>query len=92
MIESNYIIACFSAFLIGMSKSGIKGIGVLFVAIIAIVYGAKNSTGIIMPLLVFGDIFAVIYHSPVALFRFSSEPYRVVLCSVLRAHPCLDHG
>ena len=62
MIESNYIIACFSAFLIGMSKSGIKGIGVLFVAIIAVVHGAKNSTGIIMPLLVFGDIFAVIYY------------------------------
>ena len=62
MIELNFIIACFSAFLIGISKSGIKGIGILFVAIIALVYGAKNSTGIIMPLLIFGDVFAVIYY------------------------------
>ena len=62
MFDLNFFIAASSGLLIGMSKAGIKGIGILFVTLIALVYGAKESTGIIMPLLILGDIFAVIYY------------------------------
>jgi len=61
-ITINYLFAGFAAFLIGLSKSGIKGIAILFVTILALVYGARNSTGIVMPLLIIGDIFAVLYY------------------------------
>lgn len=50
-----------SAFLIGVSKGGMKGLSTLNVALMVIAYGAKNSVGIIVPLLVVGDILAVIY-------------------------------
>ena len=46
----------------GISKSGIKGLAVLIVMGLALVYGAKESTGILMPLLICGDILAVIYY------------------------------
>ena len=52
MFDLNFFIAASSGLLIGMSKAGIKGIGILFVTLIALVYGAKESTGIIMPLLI----------------------------------------
>ena len=50
------------ALLLGIAKSGIKGLAVLIVTGLALVYGAKESTGILMPLLICGDIFAVIYY------------------------------
>jgi len=58
----NLIIAPFCAFLLGVSKSGIKGIAALIVTGFAIVYGAKNSTGVLMPLLLVGDVFAITYY------------------------------
>ena len=58
----DWVLALTAAFLVGISKSGIKGISVLFVTMLVIVYGAKPSTGILMPMLIAGDIFAVIYY------------------------------
>ena len=57
-----FIIAFSAALLMGISKSGIKGLAVLIVMGLALVYGAKESTGILMPLLICGDILAVIYY------------------------------
>jgi uncharacterized protein len=58
----NFSLAAFCAFLLGVSKSGIKGIASLIVTGLALVYGAKNSTGILMPLLLVGDVFAITYY------------------------------
>ena len=60
-MEFNLILAFLAAFLLGVGKGGIKGISILTVTLMALVYGAKNSTGIILPLLIAGDIMAVIY-------------------------------
>ena len=56
------MIAFSAALLLGIAKSGIKGLAVLIVTGLALVYGAKESTGILMPLLICGDILAVIYY------------------------------
>lgn len=55
-------IAC-AVFLLGLSKSGIKGIGIIIVIILAFVFGEKASTGVLLPMLVFADVFAVIYYN-----------------------------
>lgn len=52
-----------AAVLIGFSKAGIKGITAISVTLLALAYGAKASTGIILPLLIAGDIAAVAYYS-----------------------------
>ena len=73
MFELNlfdFCIAAFCAFLLGVSKSGIKGIAALIVTGFAIVYGAKNSTGVLMPLLIVGDIFAITYYKRFVLWPF----------------------
>jgi uncharacterized membrane protein YfcA len=57
-----FTIALGAALLLGIAKSGIKGLAVLIVTSLALVYGAKESTGILMPLLICGDILAVIYY------------------------------
>ncbi len=57
------VYAYLAAFLLGISKAGLKGLSVLNVSLMALSFGAFPSTGIIMPLLVVGDIFAVSYYS-----------------------------
>ncbi|OHE82776.1 MAG: hypothetical protein A3G75_06355 [Verrucomicrobia bacterium RIFCSPLOWO2_12_FULL_64_8] len=47
------------AFLVGMAKTGIAGLGILFVAVFANVIPARQATGFVLPLLIFGDVFAV---------------------------------
>ena len=59
-----------AAVLLGLSKSGIKGIGILIVLILAFVFGEKASTGILLPLLIAADIFAVIYYNRHAQWRY----------------------
>lgn len=51
-----------AAFMVGLSKSGVNGVMMLVIPILANVFGGKESTGILLPLLVAGDIFAVGYY------------------------------
>jgi len=48
--------------LLGVSKSGIKGIGIVIILILAFVFGEKASTGVLLPMLIGADILAVIYY------------------------------
>ncbi|AXT60234.1 sulfite exporter TauE/SafE family protein [Aquimarina sp. AD10] len=58
-----YIITFIAAIILGMSKSGLKGMGIVIVTLMALVHGAKASTGILLPLLIFADILAVTYYN-----------------------------
>jgi uncharacterized protein len=57
-----WILIFLSAFLVGFSKTGIGGFTMLVIPILANVFGGKDSTGILLPMLVVGDIFAVLYY------------------------------
>jgi uncharacterized membrane protein YfcA len=52
----------FGCICFGMSKTGINNISIVAVPLFALVFGAKESTGIVLPLLCFADLFAVIYY------------------------------
>jgi len=53
----------FAALLVGVSKTGIAGLGILFVAIFASVLpSAKQASGVVLPLLIVGDIIAVVVY------------------------------
>ena len=57
-----WIVAGFCAFIIGMSKTGVQGITTLSIPLLALIFGGKPSTGIILPLLCMADVMAVIYY------------------------------
>lgn len=67
---SNLVLICIAAFIIGLSKAGLKGIDMLNVTIMAIVFGGKASTGIVLPLLCVADIAAVIYYNRHAQWKY----------------------
>jgi len=52
----------FCALLIGFSKTGIQGAVVVSIPMMALAFGAKESTGVILPMLCFADLIAVAYY------------------------------
>jgi len=57
-----WMLILLAAFIIGLSKAGLKGIDMMNVTIMAIVFGGKASTGVVLPLLCAADIMAVLYY------------------------------
>lgn len=55
-------LAFLGAFILGVSKAGVKGIAVMIVTLMALAFGSKPSTGLLMPLLLAGDVFAIVYY------------------------------
>lgn len=56
------------AFAIGLNKGGLTGLGILPVLVFAVVFSARESTGRVLPLLVIGDICAIITYRRVVLW------------------------
>src|SRR5215212_7235310 len=59
---TNWVLILLAAFIIGLSKAGLKGIDMMNVTLMALVFGSKASTGIVLPLLCAADIAAVLYY------------------------------
>lgn len=65
-----WALAIFGALLVGISKTGIAGLGLLAVVLFAQIMPAKQATGIVLPLLIFGDVIAVASYRRHTQFRF----------------------
>jgi len=49
----------FCAVLIGMSKTGVPGVSMIVVPTLALIFGGKQSTGVLLPILIMADVFLV---------------------------------
>lgn len=58
------------AVFVGMSKTGIQGITLLTVPLLAMTFGAKPSTGVALPILCFADLIGVTYYRRQAEWRY----------------------
>ena len=54
-----WALGALGAFLVGLSKTGIPGLGILNVAIFALVFPARESVGLVLVILICGDLVAV---------------------------------
>jgi uncharacterized membrane protein YfcA len=54
-----WALGALGAFLVGLSKTGIPGLGILNVAIFALVFPARDSVGLVLVILICGDIVAI---------------------------------
>lgn len=75
-----WLAVALATFILGISKSGIKGIGIIIILILAFVFGEKESTGVLLPMLVCADILAVIYYNRHAQWHYIIKllPFMVV--------------
>jgi len=59
----DWLFLILAAFTLGLGKAGIKGIGVITVILMVLVFGSRNSTGALLPMMIIADIFAVRYYN-----------------------------
>ena len=57
------------ALVVGMSKAGLSGISLSIIPVMALIFGAKESTGVLLPMLIIADIMAVIYYRRTAVWK-----------------------
>jgi len=51
-----------SALLIGIAKTGVPGVGIIAIPLLASVLPARQSTGFVLPMLIMADVIAVVYY------------------------------
>ena len=56
---SQWALVILSAVILGVSKGGISAISILTVTLLAHVFGGRTSTGVLLPMLIVADVFAV---------------------------------
>jgi len=57
-----WLLLFFCAMLIGLSKVGVPGVSLFVVPVLALIFGGKASTGILLPVLMMADWFGVGYY------------------------------
>jgi uncharacterized membrane protein YfcA len=57
-----WLVILICGMLIGMSKVGVPGVSMLVVPALAFIFGAKQSTGVLLPILMMADVFGVTYY------------------------------
>lgn len=57
-----WIVIMVCGMLIGMSKVGVPGVSMIVVPALAFIFGAKQSTGVLLPILMMADVFGVAYY------------------------------
>lgn len=68
--DLSWIMLLVTATFVGMSKTGIQGLTILVVPLLAVTFGAKPSTGLILPLLCFADLIGVSYYRGQAEWKY----------------------
>lgn len=58
-----------AALVLGMAKAGLSGLGLAIIPVMALIFGAKESTGVILPMLITADIMAVLYYRRNAVWK-----------------------
>lgn len=75
------------AAMMGVSKTGIPGLGILAVPLMAIVFeDTKQSTGLLLGILILADIFAIIYHRQNAKWQHIVRLLPATLCGIVAGY------
>lgn len=64
-----WLLGATGALVVGISKSGVPGLGTLAIPLLAMVFPARLSVGALLPMLIAGDIFAIVHYHRHARWR-----------------------
>ncbi len=69
MTSMQWSILLLCALMVGMSKTGLSGLGLMIVPLLANAFGGRPSVGLLLPILIFGDVFAVSWYNRHAVWK-----------------------
>lgn len=85
-----WLIAIAAAMLIGISKTGIPGLGILAVTLLALVFPEGKSLGVMLPILMVADVFAVGYFRRRAHWQSLARLIPTTLAGIVIGYLTLD--
>jgi uncharacterized protein len=62
LTATQWVLGASAALLVGISKTGVPGVGILVVSMLAAAFGGRHSIGVMLPMLIFADCFAVFWY------------------------------
>ncbi|MFC2949727.1 sulfite exporter TauE/SafE family protein [Virgibacillus sediminis] len=86
-----WLIVILCAVFIGFSKSGLPNMVILVVTILMFIFPAKESVGILLPMLMAGDLFAVAYYRRNVVWKYLVSLIPWVLAGILAGYFVLMH-
>lgn len=78
-----WLLLAIAAFGIGITKSGFSGVSMVHVILFAYVFGARESTGIVLPMLIAGDIFAMTVYGKHANWKYVRRMFGPAMIGVV---------
>lgn len=85
-----YLLVIFCAIFIGFTKTGLPSLGILVVTILMSVFPARESVGILLPMLVIGDLFAVMYYRRNVVWKYLFNLLPWVLLGIISGYFVLE--
>lgn len=82
------MIAC--AVMVGFTKTGVPTLGIFIAAILAAVFPAKESVGLLTPMLIIGDIIAIVYYRRAVVWKHLLVMLPWVLAGIVVGYLTLD--
>ena len=69
LTTTQWLLMIMGAIFVGMSKTGVQGINNITIPVLAMIFDAKASTGILLPMLIMADLFGVGYYNRSAQWK-----------------------
>jgi uncharacterized membrane protein YfcA len=82
---NQWILLALCGLLIGMSKTGLSGVGLMVVPILANAFGGRPSVGLLLPILIFADVFAVTWYHRHAQWKYVARLLPWAFAGILAA-------
>lgn len=78
-----WLVVLLCALMIGVSKTGVPGVGVLVVPLMAVILPARLSTGFVLPMLIVADVVAVVYYRRQVEWKYLAELAPATVAGIL---------
>lgn len=79
-----------SALIVGFSKTSVGGMGIIVVLLMALAFPAKESVGVLLPMLIVGDIIAVIFYKRDCNWKIIARIFPLTAVGVLFGYFIVD--
>ena len=86
-----WLIGCFGALLVGLGKGGVPGIGYLASGIYALTFPARESVGLLLPVLMCADVVAVTIYRRHAEWKYLLRLFPWTGAGVIVGYFAMDH-
>jgi len=78
-----WVLIMLSGILVGAAKTGLSGAAFIVVPTMVVIFGGKPSTGMLLPMLIMGDVLAVSYYNRHADWRYVFKPIPWAIAGVV---------